>query len=164
MEIFGSLISTADRQRLYDTMTNVENWRSFIPHAKSFEHKEDDSYEVVIEVDVGPIKGDQTVTLKLTEQNPPHSSNFEMHNSIVKNVKGNFTFLEPGDGFPEGYDAEKIEMPVPTPSTRTILLYKLDVDAGNPFVNGFIDMMKGKAKDGFDELLRSLEARAHNGN
>ena len=155
MELTGSLASQAERQQLWDALINVQNWKDAIPDAQKLEQVSDDLYEMEVKVDIGPIKGNQTLKIRFLDQQPPNKLDFELQNSMVKEVKGNFELKNPDE------TVEGIEVPSPLPDgTRTVLYYRLNVDAGNPFFNAMLEGYKGRVKDGFDELLGRLEQKA----
>ena len=155
MELTGSVPSQADRQQVWDALMNAEYWKEAIPDTEKYELVGENLYEMIVKVDIGPIKGNQTVNVQFSDLVPPNSCNFELQNSLVKTAKGTFTLKDPAE-----FSSEDGETPPPE-DTLTLLAYRLEVDAGNPFFNAVIEGFKGKIKEGLEELLGRLEAKAH---
>jgi len=154
MELTGSVPSQSGRQQVWDALMSADNWKEAVPDAEKFELVGDNLYEMVVKVDIGPIKGNQTVNIQFSDLQLPNSCNFELQNSLVKTTKGSFTLKDPAD-----FSSEDGETP-PLAGTVTLLAYRLEVDAGNPFFNAVIDGYKGRIKEGLEELLGRLVAKA----
>lgn len=155
MELTGSVPSQASRQQVWDALMNADYWKEAIPDTEKYELVGENLYEMVVKVDIGPIKGNQTVNVQFSDLEPPNSCNFELQNSLVKTAKGTFTLKDPSE-----FSSEDGETPPPA-DTVTLLSYRLELDAGNPFFNAVIEGFKGKIKEGLEELLGRLEAKAH---
>jgi carbon monoxide dehydrogenase subunit G len=155
MELTGSVPSQAGRQQVWDALMNADYWKEAIPDAEKFELVGDNLYEMVVKVDIGPIKGHQTVNIQFSDLEPPNSCNFELQNSMIKSAKGLLTLKDPA-----AFSSEDGETPPPE-GTVTLLAYRLEVDAGNPLFNAVLESFKGKIKEGLEEMLGRLEAKAH---
>ncbi len=154
MEVTGSLPSQAEKQPLWDALMSADNWKAAIPDAEKYELIGENLYEMVVKIDIGPVKGNQTLQIQYSNLQPPNSCDFELQNAMVKSAKGHFDLKHP-DELP----TEEGAAPLPF-DTRTVLVYKLEADAGNPIFNAMLDGFKDKIKSGFEELLVKLEAQA----
>ncbi|HEX2912404.1 MAG TPA: SRPBCC domain-containing protein [Chloroflexia bacterium] len=154
MELTGSVASQAEKERLWDAIFNASYWKEAIPDAEKYEKIGDNLYEMAVKVDIGPIKGNQTVKVQFSELQPPDSCDFEVQNQLVKTAKGSFTLKDAAEAV--AVDADD---PLPE-GTKTVLDYRLEADAGNPFFNAMLEGFKGKIKDGFEELLGRVEEKA----
>ncbi len=160
MEVTGSLASQVERQQLWNALMNAEYWKGAIPDAEKYEQIGPDLYEMTVKVDIGPIKGNQTVKIQFSEIEAPNSCNFDLQNSLIKTARGCFDLKDPGEISSTEGEAKDNAVVAPPEGTKTVLYYKLEADAGNPFFNAMLDGFKGKVKDGFEELLGRLETRA----
>src|SRR5690349_1475933 len=97
MELTGSVPSQASRQQVWDALMNAEYWKEAIPDTEKYELVGENLYEMVVKVDIGPIKGNQTVNVQFSDLEPPNSCNFELQNSLVKTAKGTFTLKDPSE-------------------------------------------------------------------
>ena len=155
MDVNGSLASQHAREKLWDTLTNVDNWKKALPQPERLDKIGDNSYELEVKVDFGLIKGNQTIKIDFTDLQRPNSFGLVLHHSMVKETKGTFELKDPGE------TVEGVEAPNPLPDgTQTVVFYKLHIDAGNPFVNNILDSFKDRVKSGFDELLSRLDKQA----
>ncbi len=156
MELTGSVPSEADKEVFWAALLNAQYWKEAIPDAEKFEMVGENLYELVVNVDIGPIKGNQTVMLQFSDLQPPDSGNFELQNQLIKSAKGTLELKDPSEVVVEDGAA-----PLPA-STVSVLEYKMELDAGNPFFNAMLEGFKGKIKEGFEELVGRLEARTRN--
>ncbi len=154
MEVTGSVYSQASRQAIWDALMSPQIWKEAIPEAEKYELVGENLYETEVKVDIGPIKGNQTVQIQFSELQPPDKCNFELINSLVKSAKGSVELKSP-----TGFVPEEGATP-PTETTVTVLQYMIDLDAGNPFFNAMLEGFKGKIKEGFEELLGHIVAKA----
>lgn len=157
MEVTGNLASKAEKEKLWNALVNLDYWRDSIPDTVNFEKLADNEYQMTLKVDVGPIKGEQTIKIRLFDLHSPDSSSFEIENQLIKTAKGTFTLKDPAKAIEDDPANTPAAMPE---GTKTFLLYNLDLDAGNSFFNAMLEGFKGKLKEGFEELLRGLEAKA----
>ncbi len=154
MELSGNLPSQSDKQTLWDTLMSTEAWKESIPDAEKYEQIGENLYEMAVKADIGPIKGTQTIKIQFNELVPPDSLQFDLQHSLVKTAKGTFLLEDPKNPNPDG-DAWVVGDEV-----KTMLVYKLEADAGNPIFNAILESMKGKIKEGFEELLGQVVAKA----
>jgi hypothetical protein len=156
MEVNGSVHSQAARQKLWDALMNTDVWKEAIPEAEKYELVGEDVYEMVVRVDIGPVKGSQTIKVQFLELQPPDSCDFELQHMLVKTVKGNFTIIEPHE-----LVVEEGEEPPPE-GTTTVLTYRIEADSGNSMLNAMIETLKDRIKGGFEEVLVRIETQARN--
>lgn len=157
MEVTGNLAMKAEKEKLWNTLVDLEQWRGSMPEIIAFEKTADHEYQMTVKLDLGIIKGDQTLKIKLSDLESPTSCTFNVENELIKTAKGNFLLKDPAQAIQEDPANTPAEVPE---GTKTFLIYKLDLDAGNPFYNTIMEGFKGKLKEGFEELLKSLDARA----
>ena len=159
MEVTGHLPTKAEKQALYETLLNFENWKASVPEVIEYEKLSENLYEMTVKVELGPLKGDQKVKVEFTTLEPPDSANFEIQNPMIKSARGNFILqdlielegqLPGGDDIPAG--------------TKTVIIHRLELDAGNPFFNTVLEGFKGQIKSGFEELLGQLSSKAETAN
>lgn len=157
MELTSSLPCQTERGRLWAALFNTEVWKESVPDAEKYELIGDNLYEMLINADLGPIKGAQTIKIQFSELQPPASCNFELQHSLVKTAKGNFELKNMSDVPLEAEDGQMLVVPA---GTQTILNYTLNADTGNPLFNVVLDGFKDKIKQGFEELLTQLDTKA----
>lgn len=148
MDISGKVITKAEKEKLYDTLLDFDNWKKAVPDVTSYEKVGDNSYEMTVKVNLGPVKGDQKIKIEFTGLDRPNSTDFQIQNSMIKSAKGNFELqaVSELDGqLPDGG-----EIPA---GTKSVILYSLQLDAGNPFFNTVLEGFKGQVASGFEELL-----------
>lgn len=148
MEVSGKVNSQAAKQQAWQAIMTVDNWKQIIPDVSKLESTGEHSYEMVVKVEIGPIKGNQTIHIDFSNLNAPNSGDFMLKHAMIKSVKGHLDFKDQADG------------EVLTDNAKTVVHYKLDIDAGNPFFNAALDGYKGMMQQGFEELLRGLLAKA----
>ncbi len=155
MELTACKPCLAERQKLWDTLTNIQDWKEAIPEAQRLTSTGENEYELEVKADVGPLKGNQVIKIRFTDMQAPTKLDFEIQHSMVKEVKGTFDLKLPGETL------NGLEAPNPLPDhTITLLFYHLNADAGNPFINAILESLSAKVKDSFDELLGRLDNRA----
>jgi hypothetical protein len=149
MDVNGNVASKAEKEKLYDYLLNFDNWKNEVPDMVKYEKVGDNSYEMTVKVNMGPIKGDQKLRIDFTGLDRPNSANFAVQNSMIKSATGNFVLQDlseldgqlPGGGaIPEG--------------VKSVILYTMQLDSGNPFFNTILEGLKGQVKSGFEELLQ----------
>jgi hypothetical protein len=155
MDVNGNVATKAEKEKLYDYLLNFDNWKKEVPDMVKYEKVGDNSYEMTVKVNMGPIKGDQKLRIDFTSLDRPNSANFAVQNSMIKSAKGNFVLQDlseldgqlPGGGaIPEG--------------VKSVILYSMQLDSGNPFFNTILEGLKGQVKSGFEELLQRFGASA----
>lgn len=155
MDISGNVATKAEKEKLYDTLLDFDSWKEVVPDLVSYEKVGDNSYDMTVKVNIGPIKGDQKLRLEFTSLERPDSANFAVQNSMIKSAKGNFVLQDlaelnnslPGGGeIPEGI--------------KSVILYSMQLDSGNPFFNTVLEGFKGQVKSGFEELLQQFGIKA----
>lgn len=156
MELTGNVPSQAEKAQLWEALFNTEVWKESIP-ADKYELVGDNLYEMSVEADIGPIKGTQTVKIQFSDLQPPESCNFDVQHQLVKSAQGTLELLDPASVTTE----EGAEAPEIPEGTKTVLVYKIKADMGNPIFNAVLDGFKGKIKEGFEELLGRVEQKAH---
>jgi carbon monoxide dehydrogenase subunit G len=154
MELTGNVPSQNTKEQLWAAIFNTEAWKQGI-EAERYEQVGEGLYEMEVNADIGPIKGKQTAKIQFTDMHEPDSCDFKIEHSLVKSASGNFELKDPTEVTPDGENA------VWPTETRTVLVYKLNADMGNPIFNAVLDGFKGKIKEGFEELLGRVEANAH---
>jgi hypothetical protein len=155
MDISGKVVTKAEKEKLFDTLLDFDNWKSAVPDVVDYQKVGDNSYEMTVKVNLGPVKGDQKLKIDFTSLDRPNSANFQIQNSLIKSAKGNFVLQAvseldgqlPGGG----------EIPA---GTKSVILYTLQLDAGNPFFNTVLEGFKGQVASGFEELLGQFGALA----
>ncbi len=148
MDISGKVVTKAEKDKLFDTLLDFDNWKRAVPDLVSSEKVGDNSYEMTVKVNLGPIKGDQKLKIDFTNLDRPNSTDFQIQNSMIKSAKGNLGLKDVSelDGqLPGGGD-------IPA-DARTVILYTLQLDSGNPFFNTVLEGFKGQVASGFEELL-----------
>ncbi|MDB5080727.1 MAG: hypothetical protein JWP00_2651 [Chloroflexi bacterium] len=155
MEISGNVPTRAEKQILFDTLLDFDNWKKAVPDLVTYQQVGDNSYEMTIKVNLGPVKGDQKLRIDFTSLERPDSANFQVQNSMIKSAKGNFVLQDVSelDGQLPGGGAIPQDI-------KTVILYSLQLDAGNPFFNSIIEGFKGQVKTGFEELLQQFGSAA----
>lgn len=148
MDISGNVATKAEKEKLYNTLLDFDNWKKAVPELVKYEKLGENSYKMTVKVNVGPIKGDQEIKIDFTSLERPDSANFAIQNSMIKSAKGNFVLqaLSELDGkLPDGGDIPE--------GVLSVILYSLQLDSGNPFFNSILEGFKGQVKSGFEELL-----------
>jgi len=151
MELTGHLGLQSTREALWAAIFDTETWKRAIPDAESYEKIDDNTYEMVVKIDLAIFKGPQTLKLIFEEMVEPESSNFTIENGMIKKAAGGFEIKTPDvapppdneEGYPEG--------------TLSVLGYRLELDAGNPIFNAALEAFKGKIKEGLEEILLRLD-------
>ncbi len=150
MELTGSIPSPNDKEQVWAALFNVEAWKASIEQMEKYEEVGENLYDMVVNVEIGPIKGTQEMQLEFSELEPPNSCNFEVKNKLIKSAKGRFQLTDAvaaeGETLPEG--------------TKTLLKYTLDVDAGNPIFNAILKSAEDKLKEGVEWILGEVETKA----
>jgi len=157
MELTSSLPCQTEKARLWAALFNTEVWKESVPDAEKYELIGDNLYEMVIDADLGPIKGKQAIKIQFSELQPPESCNFELQHSLVKTAKGNFVLKDLADIPLVADDGQMLHVP---DGTQTMLSYTLTADTGNPLFNVVLEGFKDKIKEGFEELLAQLDTKA----
>jgi hypothetical protein len=155
MDISGKVVTKAEKEKLFDTLLDFDNWKSAVPDVVDYQKAGDNSYEMTVKVNLGPVKGEQKLKIDFTSLDRPNSADFQIQNSLIKSAKGNFGLQAvseldgqlPGGG----------EIPA---GTKSVILYSLQLDAGNPFFNTVLEGFKGQVASGFEELLGQFSALA----
>lgn len=156
MELTGIVPSQAEKTQLWEALFNIEVWKESV-QADKYELIGDNLYEMSVQADIGPIKGMQTVKIQFTDLQPPDSCNFNVEHQLVKSANGTLKLQDP-DAVAADDDFKEFFIPE---STKTVMVYKINADMGNPIFNAVLDGFKGKIKEGFEELLQRVEQKAH---
>jgi hypothetical protein len=151
MELTGYLGLQSTREALWEAIFETETWKRVVPDAESYEKIEDNTYEMVVKINLAVFKGTQTLKMIFEESIELISSNFTIENSMIKKATGAFEIKHPDEapiadneeGYPEG--------------TLSVLGYRLELDAGNPIFNAALEGFKGKIKEGLEEILLRLD-------
>ncbi len=158
MELTGSLTSQVAHQKLWDSIMSTSFWKEAVPDVERYELIGQNLYEMLVKMDIGPIKGNQNIKIQFSDLLPPRACKFDVQNSLIKTARGSFSLVEPSDLPDSG-----VVIPNPIPeNTQTVLGYNLEIDAGNPFFNAMLEGFKDKIQQGFEELLGRLETHARN--
>jgi hypothetical protein len=151
MEINGHLPVQSERHEIWTAIFDENAWKEVL-EAEKFEQLEEHLYEMTVNVDFAVLKGSHTARLVYSEVVKHESTNFNIENELLKKVAGSFELKNPEDvPLPEGSDAHP-------EGTRMVLAYRLEMDAGNPFVNAALEAFKGKIREGLEEMLQRLES------
>jgi carbon monoxide dehydrogenase subunit G len=91
-------------------LTSLEVLKACIPGCESVEREENDVFLMSTALSIGPVKARFTGTLKLTEQDPPHSTNlsFDGKGGVAGFGRGTarIVLTPTSDGCSMAYDAE----------------------------------------------------------
>ncbi len=154
MELTGYLGMKSKPELLWREVFSTEAWKRAIPDAESYEKIEDNTYEMVVKIDMPIFKGAQTVTIVFNDQMPPRSTNFTIETGMIKSANGSFEIAHHSD-------FQVVDEPVDfQDGTVSVMSYKLQVDAGNPLVNAALEGFKPKIKNGLEEILLRLDPPA----
>ena len=152
MDISGNVATKADKEKLYDTLLDFDNWKKAIPNLVKYEKVGDNAYEMSVKLDLGPIKGEQKLKIEFTSLERPDSANFAVQSSMIKSAKGNFVIKAASE-----LDGGKLPGGEAVPEDiKSVILYSMQLDSGNPFFNSILEGFKGQAKSGFEELLQQF--------
>src|SRR4051794_33010460 len=94
MDINGNVATKAEKEKLYDTLLDFDNWKKAIPDLVKYEKVGDNSYEMTVKLNMGPVKGEQKLKIDFTSLERPDSANFAVQNSMIKSAKGNFVLQD----------------------------------------------------------------------
>ncbi len=154
MELSGTLPTQSGREKLWSVIFNPESWKEALPDTERCEQTGENEFELEVPVELGFIKGHQTIKIIFSEVVEGISSNFSLENKLVKKATGTFEIKNPDEVTPpedsEGFPA----------GTQAILEYTMDMDMGNPLFNAALEGFKGKIKEGLEEILQRLEDEA----
>jgi carbon monoxide dehydrogenase subunit G len=154
MEINGYIPMRIDREEAWKSLFSAEAWKNAI-QAEKFEQVGDALYDVAVMVDFAILKGLHDAQLMFNDIIHNYSSNFNVENKLVKTVEGTFELKHPDEVEPEEGTESHPE------GTRTILNYRLNMDAGNPLFNAAFEGFKHKIQEAFEEILARLETALH---
>ncbi len=73
LKINGSFNIKAPRQKVWDTLNDVEALKQIIPGVQSMKQNSEDEYSARMRVGIGPIKADFNGKVAITERDEPHS-------------------------------------------------------------------------------------------
>ena len=166
MKLNSRVYCRSEREALWTAIFNPEAWKASLPDATEYEEVEPNEYEMIVKVDFGPLKGNQTIKISFSELEPPHSCNLKVANKLLKSMTGSYQLELPGEAVAEDTESnteddkssdEAKEPEVIPEETRTIFRYHLNMDMGNPMFNAIIESFKGKVESGFAEILGRLD-------
>jgi hypothetical protein len=154
MELSGTLPTQSSREKLWSVIFSPEAWKEALPDTESCEQTNENEFELEIPVELGFIKGHQSIKIIFSEIVEGISSSFSLENKLVKSATGTFEILNPDEVTPPEDDEG---FPV---GTQAILAYTMEMDMGNPLFNAALEGFKGKIKEGLEEILQRLEDEA----
>jgi len=166
MKLDSRVYCRSEREALWAAIFNPEAWKASLPDAQEYEEVEPNEYEMTVKVDLGPLKGNQTVKIIFSELEPPHSCNLKVESKLLKSMTGSYHLALPGEAVAEDNEnpaaeaesSDEAKEPEVIPAeTRTIFRYHLNLDMGNPMFNAIIESFKGKVESGFAEILGRLD-------
>jgi carbon monoxide dehydrogenase subunit G len=153
MRLEGKLALECEKDTFWAALFDGEVWLSASEQLERFELVEENQYELAVQVELGPIKGVQTIKLSYSELVPNQSCSFVLEHNLIKEAKGAFDLkLPPEIETIEGQD-EAFSMPE---DTKSVVVYGMDLDAGNPVFNAAIETLKSKLRENFEEFLTAL--------
>lgn len=115
MKIEGTHTINASPNRVYDLLTDPDCLTRCLPGTEKLEKLEHDTYRLIINAGVGPIKGRYNGTVKIENQNP--SSNYQM----IVEVKGKTGFVK-GEGLVD----------LQPENENTLVTYSGNINVGGP--------------------------------
>lgn len=139
-----------DRERIYEALLDPSVLSRLLPGVEKFEEVGPDTYDVIVKLGVGAIRGNYTGRVELADQKPPESYR------LKGEAKG-------GPGWAKGYALFTL---VPGDEGGTILKVAADAQVGGAIAGVGQRMMEGVAKtmmrEFFDALSRELEGTKQN--
>jgi hypothetical protein len=152
MQIEGKLPLECAKSTFWSALFDSEAWHTASEELERFDLVEENHYEIAVHTEIGPIKGTQIIKLTYSDLVPEQSCAFLLEHNLVKEAKGVFELKLPPEVEP-GEDEEPLEIP---DTAKSVLIYYLEVDAGNPVFNAILETLKGKLKESFEEFLTAL--------
>jgi carbon monoxide dehydrogenase subunit G len=157
MRLEGKLALECEKDFLWRALFDGEVWQTASEHLERFDLIEENNYELAVHVELGPVKGTQIVKLTYSDIVPTESCSFLLEHNLIKEAKGTFDFKLPHEVVTTENEEESFDIPQ---TALSVVLYGMDIDAGNPIFNAAIDTFKGKLKESFEEFLTALAAAA----
>ncbi len=166
MKLDSRVYCRSEREALWAAIFNPEAWKASLPDATEYEEVEPNEFEMTVKVDLGPLKGNQTLKIIFSELERPHSCNLKVESKLLKSMAGSYQLELPSEAVAEDTESqaedaqssEEVKEPEVIPEeTRTIFRYQLNLDMGNPMFNAIIESFKGKVESGFAEILGRLD-------
>jgi len=143
MKIEGTQELRAERERVYQSLTDPEVLQRCIPGLERLEETAENTYTAKLKTGVGAVKGDFQSTVRLEDMRPPE------HYRIVVDGKG-------GPGFVKGSgDFDLEDCPA-----GTLIKYRGDIQVGGPLAGVGQRMILGAAKMMASQFFSALEAEA----
>ena len=143
MNIEGTQILNAPRERVYALLTNPEVLRRCIPGCEALEEIGEDAYAATLKAGVGAIKGTFKGNVRLKDMRPPE------HYRIIVDGKG-------GPGFVKGtgdFDLEERD-------GDTLIVYQGEMQVGGTIAGVGQRMIQGAAKMMAGQFFTALETEA----
>lgn len=147
MKISGEYTMNAPQQAVWDKLVDPNAIAKCLPGVEKLEQTGENEYSMSMNVDVGPIKGSSSGTVKLTNLNPPNSYQMAVvGNSPVGRGTANGTIqLRPG------------------PNDTTLITYQGDVGISGPA--GFVAqrMLGSQSKTIANRFFGAIERQIQQG-
>ncbi|MCA1601798.1 MAG: carbon monoxide dehydrogenase subunit G [Acidobacteria bacterium] len=143
MKIEGTHQLQAQRERVYECLTDPQVLQRCIPGCERLEKTCEHTYSATIRAGVGTIKGVFTGTVKLQDMRPPE------HYRIVVEGKGTPGFMK-GTG----------DLDLEAQGETTVIKYSGDLQVGGTIASVGQRMIQGTAKMMTSQFFVALEAEA----
>lgn len=145
MIVEGRVIFPAPRDRVWAALLDPAVVSSSIPGCEKLEETEEDTYEAVLRIGVGPISGRYRGTLRVIEKNAPRGYSMAFEGSGAQ-------------GFVRGSGTASLT----EENAGTLVLYRCDVEVGGLIASVGHRVLQGVSRYLLDQMfarMRSLVTR-----